>query len=147
MSHSYSQNYIHLVFSTKNRVQCISKDIQPRLWAYMATTFRNHDIFTEVVGGIDDHVHLLYRLPASLALSKSVYLVKTSSSIWMKQFVPDFDWQEGYGGFGVSVSNLRTVIKYIRNQGSYHKKIAFQQEYLALLKKHNVEYDPRYVFG
>jgi REP element-mobilizing transposase RayT len=135
------------VFSTKNRVQCIRKDIQSRLWAYMATTFRNQDIFTEVVGGIDDHVHLLYRLPASLALSKSVYLVKTSSSIWMKQFVPDFDWQEGYGGFSVSVSNLKTVIKYIRNQGSYHKKIAFQQEYLALLKKHNVEYDPRYVFG
>ena len=147
MSHSYSQNYIHLVFSTKNRVQCIRKDIQPRLWAYMASIFRNHDIFTEIVGGIDDHVHLLYRLPASVALSKSVYWVKTSSSKWMKQFVPDFDWQEGYGGFSVSVSNVKTVIKYIRNQGSYHKKISFQQEYLALLKKHNVEYDPRYVFG
>ena len=113
----------------------------------MASIFRNHDIVTEVVGGIDDHVHLLYRLPASVALSKSVYWVKPSSSKWMKQFVPDFDWQEGYGGFSVSVSNLKTVIKYIRNQGSYHKKISFQQEYLALLKKHNVEYDPRYVVG
>ena len=105
------------------------------------------DIFTEAVGGVDDHVHLRYRSPAALALSKSVYLVKAFSSKWMKQFVPDFDWQEGYGGFGVSVSNLKTVIKYIHTQGSYHKKISFQQEYLTLLKKHNLECDPRYVLG
>ena len=65
----------------------------------------------------------------------------------MKQFVPDFDWQEGYGAFSVSVSNLQRVIKYIRNQGSYHKKISFQREYIELLKRHNVPYDPRYVLG
>ena len=147
MSHSYSQNYIHLVFSTKNRVRSISREIQPRLWAYLATIYRNHEIVTEAVGGIDDHVHLLYRLPPTLMLSKSVSLVKTSSSSWMKQFVPDFDWQEGYGAFSVSVLNLQRVIKYIRNQGSYHKKISFQREYIALLKRHNVPYDPRYVLG
>lgn len=147
MSHSYSQNHIHLVFSTKGRVQCMKKDIQPRLWDYMAAIYRNHEIVTEAVGGIDDHVHLLFRLPARLALSEAVYLVKTGSSKWMKQFVVDFDWQEGYGAFAVSVSNLNRVIKYIHNQGSYHKKVAFQQEFLALLKKHNVDYDPRYVFG
>lgn len=147
MSHTYTRNYIHLVFSTKNRVQCIKKDIQPRLWAYMSTIYRNHDIITKEVGGIDDHVHLLFHLPATLALSKAVYLVKTSSSSWMKQFVPDFEWQEGYGGFGVSTSGLETVIKYIHKQGSYHKKISFKHEYIALLKKHNVDYDPRYVFG
>jgi REP element-mobilizing transposase RayT len=125
-----------VVFSTKNRVRSIKKEIQPRLWAYMATTYRNHDILTKAVGGLDDHVHLLYRLPATLALSKSVYLVKTSSSKWMKQFVPDFDWQEGYGAFSVSASNLQPVIKYILTQGSFHKKASFRQELITLLKRH-----------
>ncbi|HEV3038967.1 MAG TPA: IS200/IS605 family transposase [Candidatus Angelobacter sp.] len=147
MSHSYARNYIHLVFSTKERNQTIKKEIQPRLWAYMATTYRNHDILVKAVGGLDDHAHLLYQLPASLALSKSVYLVKTSSSQWMKRFVKGFDWQEGYAAFSVSASQLQSVIRYIENQGSYHKKVSFQQEYIALLKKHGVEYDPRYVFG
>ena len=113
----------------------------------MATTYRNHDILVKAVGGLDDHAHLLYQLPASLALSKSVSLVKTSSSQWMKQFAKGFDWQEGYAAFSVSASQLQSVIRYIENQGSYHKKVSFQQEYIALLKKHGVEYDPRYVFG
>jgi len=147
VSHSYTQNHIHLVFSTKNRVQCIQKEIQPRLWAYMATIFRNNDVITKTVGGLDDHVHLLFQLPATLALSKAVYLVKAFSSKCMKQFVSDFDWQEGYGAFSVSTSHREAVIKYIRNQGSYHKKISSQREYLLLLKKHGVKYDPRYVFG
>ena len=64
-----------------------------------------------------------------------------------EEFVMSFDWQEGYGAFSVSASQLESVVKYIRNQGSYHKKVSFQQEYIALLKKHGVEYDPRYVFG
>ena len=112
MSHSYATNYIHLVFSTKERNQTIQKDIQPRLWAYMATIYRNHDIITKAVGGLDDHAHLLFQLPAPLALSKSVYLVKAFSSKWMKQFVKSFDWQEGYGAFSVSASQLESVTKY-----------------------------------
>lgn len=65
----------------------------------------------------------------------------------MKDYVKDFDWQEGYGAFSVSASNLGPVEKYIRNQGSYHRKITFEQEFVALLKKHNIEFDPRYVLG
>jgi len=113
----------------------------------MATIFRKHDVITKTVGGLDDHVHLLFQLPAPLALSKAVYLVKASSSRWMKQFVSDFDWQEGYGAFSVSTSHLEAVIKYINHQGSYHKKVSYQREFLALLKRHGVKYDPRYVFG
>ncbi len=147
MSHSYARNYIHLVFSTKERDQTIKKEIQPRLWAYMATIFRNHDMIVKAIGGLDDHAHILFQLPASLALAKSVYLAKTSPSKWMKQFVKGFDWQDGYGAFSVSASQLESVVKYIQNQGSYHKKVSFQQEYIALLKKHGVDYDPRYIFG
>ena len=147
MSHTYTRNYIHLVFSTKERVQHIKQDIQPRLWAYMSGICRKHAMIVKAVGGLDDHAHLLFHLPPTLALSKAVYLVKANSSKWMKQFAKDFDWQEGYGAFSVSASNLDPVIKYIQNQGSYHKKMSFQREYLALLKKHGVEYDPKYVFG
>jgi putative transposase len=114
---------------------------------YMANIYRNNDILAKTVGGLDNHAHLLFQLPASLTLAKAVYLVKTSSSKWMKQFMPDFDCQEGYGAFSVSASQLEPVIKYIDNQGSYHKKISFEREYVALLKKYGVEYDPRYVFG
>jgi len=113
----------------------------------MATILRKHNVITKTVGGLDDHVHLLFQLPAALALSKAVYLVKAFSSKWMKQFVSDFDWQEGYEAFSVSTSHLEAVIKYINNQGSYHKKISYQREFLALLRKHGVKYDPRYVFG
>jgi len=147
LAHTYTRNYIHLVFSTKERVQSIKKDIQPRLWGYMAGICRNHDLVCREVGGLDDHVHLLFHLPARLALSKAVYLVKAFSSKWMKEFASDFDWQEGYGAFSVGASSVDAVIKYIRNQGSYHKKISFQQEYIMLLKKYRVEFDPRYVFG
>jgi REP element-mobilizing transposase RayT len=113
----------------------------------MATIYRNQDIITHSVGGLDDHVHLLFRLPAPLALSKAVYLVKAFSSKWMKQFVNKFDWQAGYGAFSVSASQLPAVIRYIERQESYHRKVSFQQEYLTLLRKHGVEYDPRYVLG
>lgn len=113
----------------------------------MGTILRNHEVRVKTVNGLDDHVHLLFELPSTLALAKAVYLVKAFSSKWMKQFVADFDWQEGYGAFSVSASNLKGAIKYVNNQGSYHKKISFQQEFLMLLKRSGVEYDPRYVFG
>ncbi|HLJ29839.1 MAG TPA: IS200/IS605 family transposase [Candidatus Angelobacter sp.] len=147
MSHTYTRNYIHLVFSTKERARTISKEVQPKLWAYMAGVCHHHKMASKAIGGIDDHVHLLFHLPPTLSLSKAVYLVKTNSSSWMKDYVEDFDWQQGYAAFSVSASNLEPVEKYIRNQGSYHKKIAFEQEYKALLKKHGIEFDPKYVLG
>lgn len=147
MSHTYTRNYIHLVFSTKLRARTISKEVQPNLWAYMAGVCHHHQMVATAIGGLDDHTHLLFHLPPTLLLSKAVYLIKANSSSWMKDYVQDFDWQEGYGAFSVSASNLGPVEKYIRNQGSYHKKITFEREFLALLKKHNIEFDPRYVLG
>jgi putative transposase len=147
MSHTFTQNYIHLIFSTKERARTISKDVQPNLWAYMAGFCQNHEMVSRAIGGIDDHAHLLFHLPATLSLSKAANLIKANSSKWMKDHAKDFEWQLGYAGFSVSTSNLASVEKYICNQGSYHKKIAFKEEYLSLLKKHNVKYDPRYVVG
>ena len=99
------------------------------------------------IGGVEDHVHLLFHLPPSLALARAVTLFKSNSSKWMNESARKFAWQEGYGAFSVSASNLAAVAKYIQDQESHHRKISFEDEYLALLRKHGVEFDPRYVFG
>jgi putative transposase len=147
LSHAYTRNYIHLVFSTKERARFISKEHQPNLWGYVAGICRNYDMVPIAVGGRHDHIHLLFHLPPTLTLSKAVSAVKANSSRWMKEHKPDFTWQEGYGAFSVSASNLDPVVKYIHNQDGYHKKIAFEQEFLALLRKHGVDFDPKYVLG
>jgi REP element-mobilizing transposase RayT len=113
----------------------------------MAGIARNHDFLVLSNGGIEDHVHLLIQLPAALALAQAVSLLKSNSSRWMNEHGTRFDWQEGYGAFSVSASNLGRVERYIQNQAVHHKKITFEQEFIALLKKHRIEFDPRYVFG
>jgi REP element-mobilizing transposase RayT len=101
------------------------------------------------VGGMDDHVHILLSLPATITLAKAVQLIKGGSSLWIHETFPnqrDFAWQEGYGAFTVSVSQLDKTIAYINNQETHHRKITFQEEYLDFLKKHGVEYDERYLW-
>jgi putative transposase len=123
LSHSYAQNHIHLVFSTKERQKLISKKLQPRLWAYMAAIGRNHDMLTFAVGGMDDHVHILFRLPPTIALAKAITTVKADSSKWMSEQGTKFNWQKGYGAFSVSSSNVSAVIKYIDTQEMHHRKL------------------------
>src|SRR5260370_32615456 len=147
MSHSYAQNQVHLGLSTKNRLKLIPKDLQPRLWAFMAAICKNHDILAFAVGGMDDHTHILFRLPPTLTLARAVTLVKSNSSKWINEQGIKFAWQEGDGAFAVSTSNISAVIKYIDNQEAHHRKITFEQEFTALLKKHGVEFDPIYVLG
>jgi putative transposase len=147
LSHSYAQNHVHSVFSTKNRQKIIPKKLQSRLWSYTAAICKNHEILAFAVGGIDDHIHILFRLPPTITLSRAVALVKSNTSKWIKERGIRFSWQEGYGAFSVSSSNVSAVIKYIHNQEARHRKMTFEQEFIALLKKHGVEFDPRYVLG
>jgi REP-associated tyrosine transposase len=147
MSHSYAQNHIHLVFSTKDREKLLTRKFLPRLWAYTAAVCRNHDLLTFAVGGMEDHMHLLFRLPPTMPLSEAVALVKSNSSKWLGELGKDFAWQEGYGAFSVSSSNINRVIRYIDNQESHHRKINFEDEFITLLKKHGMDYDPKHVFG
>jgi len=147
LSHSFAENHLHAVFSTKERRNLIPKEIQPKLWAYIAGIGRNHGMVVSVVGGGANHAHVLFRLPADLALAKAILLLKANSSKWMNEQGKRFAWQEGYGAFSVSASNSSAVMKYIQNQEAHHRKISFEEEYLAPLKKHGVEFHPKHVFG
>ena len=147
MSHTYSQNIVHIVFSTKDRRKTISKEFQPRMWAYVAGICKNHGIFVHAIGGMDDHIHLLIQIPAPLSLAKAVLAIKSNSSRWANEEGNKFAWQQGYAAFSVSSSNVSAVVRYIQTQQSHHAKMTFDAELLALLKKHGVEYDPDFAFG
>jgi REP element-mobilizing transposase RayT len=144
MSHSYAHNPVHVVFSTKERRKLIPKASQAGLWAYLAGACKKQRIFVHEIGGMEDHLHMLIEIPLTLSFSDALQEIKTSSSQWMGR---TFAWQRGFGVFGVSASNLGAVMRYIRTQETHHRKMTFEEEFIALLEKHKVAYDPRYVFG
>ncbi len=147
MAHTFSRNHTHLVFSTKDRRNIIEKVWQPRLWPYFAGICKNNHMVALAVGGTENHVHILLHLPPKLALAKAVLLLKTNSSKWMGEHGKAFSWQEGYGAFSVSALNLDQVIRHIENQEAHHRKTSFEDEFRALLRKHGVEYDPKFILG
>jgi len=148
VSHTYVSELVHCVFSTKERRNLIPPDIQPGLWAFLGGIARKNGFKALVVGGTDNHVHILLSLPASMPLAKAMQLIKGASSHWMNQEqTKDFAWQEGYGAFTVGISQKDDTIAYIRSQAEHHRKRSFEEEFVAFLKKHDVEYDPQYVFG
>jgi len=146
LSHTYAQNVVHVVFSTKERRLLINKEFQPRMWDYVGGICRAERIFVHAIGGMEDHIHLLIQIPPVLSLAKAVMTIKANSSKWASGLGKKFAWQQGYGAFSVSASRFGAVVRYIEKQGSHHKKISFEQEFIALLKKHGVPFDPRYVF-
>jgi REP element-mobilizing transposase RayT len=147
MSHTYAQNVIHVVFSTKERRQAIPPEFQPQLWSYVVGICKKQGIFVHSIGGAADHMHLLVQLPPSMPLAKAVGTIKGNSSRWAHEQGRKFVWQEGYAAFSVSASIAPTVVRYIKNQEAHHRKMSFDAEFLALLKKHGLAYDPNFVFG
>ena len=147
MPQSLSRVLIHLVFSTKNREPLIAHEHKSRLFAYLAGTLSAIDCPPLVVGGMPDHVHLLFGLARTMSISEVVEEVKKESSKWAKQHVhPDFYWQSGYGAFSVSPSVAEAVREYIANQERHHRTRSFQDEYRELLRLHDIECDERYVW-
>ena len=147
MPHSYPNLLVHCVFSTRERRPLIPTDIRPRLWRYLSGIARNLKIPILECGGTADHVHILLVLPPDMPLSKSIQVLKANSSRWLGEHGIDFAWQEGYAAFSVSASQVSSVREYIQNQAAHHQRRNFDEEFIALLKKSGVAYDPKYVLG
>ncbi|RPI64183.1 MAG: IS200/IS605 family transposase [Planctomycetaceae bacterium] len=148
MPHSNTSYLIHYTFSTKGRQRIITNDIRDNLWAYMGGIARKNKMTCLIAGGAEDHAHVLVAIPSIMSPAKAVQLIKAGSSKWLREQSAshrDFRWQEGYGGFSIGVSQIDDTVRYIQNQMEHHKITTFENEYLAFLKRHNIEYDPMYV--
>jgi len=140
--------HYHIVFSTKDRQPLIDSKWRDRLHAYLGGVARNLDGVAETVGGVADHVHLLLGLRPTHYLADLVRDLKSNSSRWVHEevHVKGFEWQEGYGAFTVSPSQRATVRDYIAHQEEHHRRRTFQEEYMELLDRCGVEYDPKYLW-
>ena len=135
MSHSCVENYMHIIFSTKNREPFIVPEIEDRLYSYIVGISRERKVPVLRINGMPDHIHILLNLHPSIALSILVKEYKAYSSAWMKKCgYSQFAWQEGYGGFSYPKSMVSQVIKYIENQKKHHHKRTFEEE-IEILKK------------
>ena len=144
MAHTYASNFIHCVFSTKDRRSLIPAARTAELYAYLVGIARGEGFSLIAAGGTANHVHLLFVLPASFSLAQAVQKLKGSSSRCLGH---DFSWQEGYGAFSVSPSQVPVVKRYIQNQEEHHRKRNFEEEFVSLLRNCGIAYDERYVFG
>ncbi len=148
MAHSFTALHFHIIFSTKQRQPFLTPDIKPRLFAYMGGMIRTMDGTALLINGPGDHLHILTTLPSKLSIADFLRELKADSSGWIKDTfsLPDFAWQTGYAAFTVSKSGIPAVRAYIARQEDHHRRISFQEEYLEFLKRHEVEYDDRFVF-
>jgi putative transposase len=149
MADTFFSLNVHCVFSTKNREPLLIGEIKDRVWAFMGGIAKQNKITPLCIGGVADHVHLLISLPTTLSVAKAVQIIKGGSSTWVHgAFIPlqHFAWQSGYGAFTVSASHIGETIRYIRNQEDHHRLKSFQEEYVAFLKKHGIQFDERYLW-
>jgi REP element-mobilizing transposase RayT len=151
MANTYSSTFNHIVFSTKNRERWIDEKIEGRVWAYIGGIARKHECTAIQVGGIEDHVHALIMSPPKYSPSQIAKFLKGESSKWIHDTFPKmsgFNWQDGYSTFSVSRSIVPKVVEYIKNQREHHKGKSFEDEYLELLKLHEIDIiDEKYIFG
>jgi REP element-mobilizing transposase RayT len=149
MPQSCSAIFVHLVFSTKNREPWIRTPIESELYAYGTTVLKNAGCPTLAMNGMFDHIHTLVNLARVKSLAEIVQELKTSTSKWIKSKGANFrgfHWQSGYGAFSVSQSNVEDVIRYIDRQKTHHQRRSFQHEFRALLCKHGIAFDERYLW-
>jgi putative transposase len=150
MPQSLARVVLHVVFSTKNRVPFLKDpEVRAGLHAFMAGVLQAIGCEPILIGGVEDHVHILCNLSRTVTIAGLVEEAKKSPSKWMKEQgsgYGDFYWQGGYGAFSVSQSNVEQVRAYIATQEEHHRKVSFQDEFRALCRKHGVEIDERYVW-
>lgn len=148
MASTFTNLSYHVVFSTKYRRRTITT-VRDELYKVMGGIIRDHDGRLIEIGGVEDHAHLLVGIPAKRAVADMIRVVKSNSAKWYNERHPGakkFQWQTGYGAFTVSHSNCEAVQRYIRNQQAHHATQTFEEEFIELLKRHNIAYDPQYLF-
>ena len=149
MPNTYTQIHIHAVFAVQNRLSLIVKPWEQRLYQYITGIIQNHGHKLLAINGMPDHVHILFGMRPSQSLSDLMRDVKGDSSIWINEnkFVAGkFSWQEGYGAFSYSKSQVHAVATYIENQELHHKKRSFIEEYIKILQDFEIEYDEKFTF-
>lgn len=150
MPKTYTNLLYHIVFSTRDRRPLITKERQSRLYEYVGGTLRGLGGISLAIGGIEDHMHLLAKLRPDKSLSSVLRDLKANSSGWMHDVFPevrDFSWQNGYGAFSVSSSQVPNVEKYILNQEIHHRKRSFRDEFVEMLTINEVEFDERFLWS
>ena len=149
MVQSIARLNVHLVFSTKNRQALLHESIRASLHNYIAVVLQNFGSPAVLINSVEDHVHILFDLGRTASVSQAVEEIKTTSSKWLKtrgpQFV-NFAWQTGYAAFAVSKSNVAAVREYIASQDEHHRKLSFQDEFRAILKRHGLAFDERFIW-
>jgi putative transposase len=149
MANTFSQIYIQIVFSVKGRQNLIQKKWQEELYKYICGIINGKQQKVLAIGGVLDHIHILVSLKPNISISDLVKLIKINSAKWINEktlVYGKFQWQEGFGAFSYSQSQLDNVIGYINNQEQHHKKKTFKDEYIELLKNFNVSYDEKFLF-
>ena len=149
MPHSYTSIMVHVVFATKDRKPQLDAALEERLYPYLSGILRGLGGKLFTVNGVEDHIHLLASIKATMSIAETVAKIKGSSSKWVHDTFPDrfrFAWQRGYGAFSVSESQVPRVATYIERQKIHHQKIAFRDEFLRLLKGHGISPDEKYLW-
>lgn len=149
MSHTFASLTTHIVFGTKDRFPEIDQELKPGLHAYLGGIVRNLGCTALIVGGVEDHVHLLVGMKPKVAVADLVEKVKANSSKWVHDTRgrnSRFAWQKGYSAFSVSPSNVARVHRYIERQEVHHKRVTFHDEYVRMLEECGIAYDGKYLF-
>lgn len=149
MGNTLTSLHCHFVFSTKQREAWISHEIEERVWSFLGGIARENGMKPIRIGGMPDHVHMAVGLPPTLAVSKALQQIKGGSSKWMKETFPAMDgfaWQDGYGAFAVSKSNLSALTTYIARQREHHRTKTFKEEFVAFLVRHGIDFEERYLW-
>ncbi len=147
---TFTQMYVQMVFAVKNREAVLNKSIRNRVFEYISGIITEMKHKSIIVNGVSNHVHIFIGWNPTKSVSDTVHEIKRGSSLFInsqKLCLGKFAWQEGYGAFTYSRSQLETVYNYILNQEQHHKKVIFKDEYIQLLKKFEVEYDERFLFN
>ncbi len=149
MASTYTSILLHIVFSTKNRVNLIAPEIEPKLHNYMAGIVSNLECRQLCAGGTRNHVHLLVSMSKKITVVDFFEVLKKESSKWVKTQGALFDgfyWQEGYGAFTIGQSGVAALRKYIANQKKHHEAVSFEEEFLELLRRYEIPYDERHIW-